>query len=176
MNKGKLIITVLYTRIRLAAKIIFHKVSVRGLQIISPWACIETTMRSEMRLGHKVRIDGSTLVATRKGAILHLGDGVFINRNCVIVAHEKITVGKGTQIGPNVCIFDHDHDINVRGSVISKPIVIGENVWIGAGTIILKGVCVGDYAVIAAGSVVTHDVPAQTILIQKRHSVLMDQQ
>ena len=49
-------------------------------------------------------------------------------------------------------------------------IVIGNNVWIGSGVIITKGVTIGDNAVVAAGSVVTKDVPAQTILIQKRES------
>lgn len=107
-------------------------------------------------------LPNTTLEACEGGQILLLGHN-YINRNCVISAREKITIGKGTTIGPGTLIYDHDHDLKNMGRFISRPVVIGERVWIGGGCIILKGVNIGDDAVIAAGTIVTSDVPPATI-------------
>ena len=89
-----------------------------------------------------------------------IGNSCFINRNCMIVAHEKIEIGDGTTIGPNVCIYDHDHD--GEGGYKTKPVIIGKNVWIGAGCILLKGINIGDNAVKGAGTIVTTSIPSET--------------
>lgn len=100
------------------------------------------------------------------GGIVFLGNNCFVNKNCMIVAHEKIQIGNGVAIGPNTVIYDHDHDGN--GGFISKPVRIEDGVWIGAGAIILKGVNIGRNATVAAGTVVTKDVPANSICYSKR--------
>lgn len=96
------------------------------------------------------------------GYNIHLGDGAFMNFNCVVLDVVEVRIGAGTQIGPAVQIYaaDHPRDPKVRlqGLENGKPVVIGKNVWIGGGAIILPGVTVGDDAVIGAGSVVTRDV------------------
>ncbi|MBS1815129.1 MAG: sugar O-acetyltransferase [Acidobacteria bacterium] len=93
-----------------------------------------------------------------------LGSDVFLNFNCVLLDVCAITIGNRTQIGPGVQIYaaDHPRDAEIRrmGLENSKPVHIGKNVWIGGGAIILPGVTIGDDAIIAAGSIVTHDVPA----------------
>ena len=98
------------------------------------------------------------------GSNIHLGAGVFLNFNCVILDVVAVRIGDGTQIGPGVQILtaDHPRDPAERASGIEwgVPITIGRNVWIGGGAILLPGVTVGDDAVIGAGSVVTRDVPA----------------
>jgi maltose O-acetyltransferase len=98
------------------------------------------------------------------GFNIHLGTGVFLNFNCVILDVVAVTVGDGTQIGPGVQILtaDHPRDPATRASGLEfgRPVRIGRNVWIGAGAIILPGVSIGDDALIGAGSVVTRDVPA----------------
>ena len=76
---------------------------------------------------------------------------------------ERIEIGSGTTIGPNVCIYDHDHNIK-QGEDITAPGRIENDVWIGAGCIILKGVTIGKNSVIAAGAVVTTDVPSFSIV------------
>ena len=86
-----------------------------------------------------------------------------MNRNTMIVCRDSVEIGSGTTVGPNVMIYDHDHDLQNRGRICSSPISIGENVWIGGGAIILKGVTIGNNSVIAAGSIVTRNVPANTI-------------
>lgn len=98
------------------------------------------------------------------GTNIRLGDGVFLNFNCVILDVVEVTIGDRTQIGPAVQIYaaDHPRDAKRRreGLEFGRPVRIGRDVWIGGGAIILPGVTVGDGATIGAGSVVTHNVKA----------------
>ncbi len=101
------------------------------------------------------------------GFNIRLGDGVFLNFNCVILDVVEITIGDRTQIGPAVQIYsaDHPRDAATRqaGLEFGKPVRIGRDVWIGGGAIILPGVTIGDGAVIAAGAVVTRNVAENAI-------------
>lgn len=98
------------------------------------------------------------------GYNIHLGRGVFLNFNCVLLDVTQITIGDKTQIGPCVQIYAADHplDPSLRRANLEngKPVRIGANVWIGGGAILLPGVTIGDDAIIGAGSIVTRDVPA----------------
>lgn len=98
------------------------------------------------------------------GYNISLGDGVFLNFNCVILDVVAVTIGDGTQIGPGVQILtaDHPRAPAQRRQMLEfgRPVSIGRNVWIGGGAIILPGVTIGDDAIIGAGSVVTRDVAA----------------
>jgi maltose O-acetyltransferase len=103
------------------------------------------------------------------GYNIRLGDGVFLNFNCVILDVVEVSIGERTQIGPAVQIYaaDHPRDAATRGTGLEfgRAVRIGSDVWIGGGTIILPGVTIGDGAVIGAGSVVTRDVEAgQTVM------------
>ena len=98
------------------------------------------------------------------GYNISLGDGVFLNFNCVILDVVEVSIGDRTQIGPAVQIYaaDHPRDAATRreGLEFGRPVRIGSDVWIGGGAIILPGVTIGDGAIIGAGSVVTRDVGA----------------
>jgi maltose O-acetyltransferase len=100
------------------------------------------------------------------GYNIRLGDGVFLNFNCVILDVVEVTIGDRTQIGPAAQIYaaDHPRDAKTRSSGLEfgRPVRIGSDVWIGGGAIILPGVTIGDGALIGAGSVVTRDVGAGT--------------
>ncbi|MGN6287263.1 MAG: sugar O-acetyltransferase [Afipia sp.] len=100
------------------------------------------------------------------GTNISLGNGVFLNFNCVILDVVEVAIGDRTQIGPAVQIYaaDHPRDAATRrsGLEFGRPVRIGNDVWIGGGSIVLPGVTIGDGAVIGAGSVVTRDVPAGT--------------
>lgn len=102
------------------------------------------------------------------GYNLHVGENFFANFNCVILDAAKITIGDNCMIAPNVCITSvtHPKDPKERAESIgiSKPVNIGNNVWIGAGSIILPGITIGDNAIIGAGSVVTKDIPKNAIV------------
>jgi maltose O-acetyltransferase len=98
------------------------------------------------------------------GYNIAIGEGVFLNFNCVILDVVEVSIGDRTQIGPGVQILaaDHPRDPETRatGLEFGRPVRIGRNCWIGGGAIILPGVTIGDDALIGAGSVVTRDVPA----------------
>ena len=127
--------------------------------LVSLGASLKTYDGGVIRIGRKAAVRKNAEIAATKGQIV-IGNNCFINRNCMIVAHEKIEIGDGTTIGPNVCIYDHDHD--GKGSYKTKPVIIGKDVWIGAGCILLKGITIGDNAVIGAGTIVTNSIPAAT--------------
>ena len=99
-----------------------------------------------------------------KGACLNLGGG-YINHNLNLSCFESISIGNGVVISENVCIRDSD-DHTVKGSSkpMTSPIVIGDHVWIGMNVTILKGVKIGNGAIIAAGAVVTKDVPENSMV------------
>ena len=100
------------------------------------------------------------------GFNIRIGRGSFMNFNCVILDVVAVTIGDRTQIGPGVQILtaDHPRDPATRatGLEFGRPVVIGDNVWIGGGALILPGVTVGNDAIIGAGAVVARDVAAGT--------------
>ena len=105
------------------------------------------------------------LTGTRRGTepLIVLGRNVYINRFTMLDATERIEIGACTMIGPHCYLTDHDHGTEEGllvgdQAMVNAPLIIGSNVWIGAGVTLLKGVAVGDNAIIGAGSVVTCDV------------------
>ena len=100
------------------------------------------------------------------GANIRVGKNVFVNHACTFMDRGGITVGDDVFIGPRVCLITENHGIEppLRRTLTSKAIRIERGVWIGAGVIVLPGVRVGENAVIGAGSVVTHDVPANVVV------------
>lgn len=100
-----------------------------------------------------------------------IGHNVGISQ-CALVSHSKITVGDNVKIGGGTCIYTTDfHSLNPNTRASSEdqkqrkcaPVVIGDNVFIGAKCIILKGVIIGENSVVGAGSVVTKSIPANQI-------------
>lgn len=104
------------------------------------------------------------LGASKNGSLV-LGERVFINTGATIVANHSIVVGDDCLIGDLAAIFDTDfHPIEPSRPTRFAPVRLGANVWVGRSAIILPGVTIGDHAVIAAGSIVTGDVPARTLM------------
>lgn len=99
------------------------------------------------------------------GKNITVGRDVFINACCHFQDHGGVTLGDGCQIGHNVVFATLNHGTapEDRPSTYPAPIVLGKNVWVGSNSTILQGVTIGDNAIIAAGAVVTKDVPANTI-------------
>lgn len=99
------------------------------------------------------------------GTNIRLGAGVFLNFGCIVLDVVAVSIGAGTQIGPNVQILtaDHPRDPQTRatGLEYGRPVTIGADVWIGGGAIILPGIVIGDGAIVGAGSVVTRNVPSR---------------
>lgn len=101
------------------------------------------------------------------GYNIEIGDHFFANVNLVILDGAKVRVGDNVFIAPNVGIYTAGHPFDVaqrnEGLEYAFPVTIGDNVWIGAQVCILPGVTIGENTVIAAGSVVTKDIPANTL-------------
>lgn len=121
-----------------------------------------------IELGHRVRVDGGTVPVelVSIGGPITIGDGTFINYGATISAHSGVSIGRDVLIGNYAMIMDSDyHDLHDRTKPgLTAPIVLEDDCWIGARAIVLKGVRVGRGAVVAAGSVVTKDVPPRTLV------------
>ncbi|MDB5616673.1 MAG: Galactoside O-acetyltransferase [Tardiphaga sp.] len=101
------------------------------------------------------------------GNEVRIGHRVFINQNCTLYDLGGVDIADDVMIGPNVSIITSGHPLEPsqrRSVTIGKPIVIGRNVWIAAGATIIGGVTIGENSVVAAGSVVTKDVPPNTLV------------
>jgi acetyltransferase-like isoleucine patch superfamily enzyme len=110
---------------------------------------------------------------TNFGRHTSLGKNVFINHACSFVDMGGITIEDDVLIGPKVNLITENHplDPSDRQTLLLKPILIKRNAWIGAGATILPGVTIGENAVVAAGAVVSKDVPANTVVggVPARH-------
>jgi maltose O-acetyltransferase len=100
------------------------------------------------------------------GRHITVGTNVFFNFNCVVLDVCRVTIGDSAMFGPAVQIYTATHPFDAalrRREEFGKPVVIGDDVWVGGGAIICPGVTIGARAVIGAGSVVTRDVPADVV-------------
>ncbi len=115
-------------------------------------------------------IDESTAIFppfyTNFGRSIRIGKNVFINHACSFLDIGGITIEDDVQIGPRVNLTSENHPLDPadRKTLLIKPIVIKRNAWIGAGATILPGVTIGENSIVAAGAVVSHDVPPNTIV------------
>lgn len=145
------------------------------INLVSPFTTIDIGKKAKLTLGKLVKIRGGSKIILRKGAEVTIGDNTGLNYRCMITAHEKIIIGDNVQIGPNVLIYDHDHDFRVENGLKqlkykTSAVEIGNNVWIGANVVILRGTKIGDNCVVAAGSVIKGEFKNDTIIIQKRNT------
>ncbi len=131
--------------------------------------------KGEITVGNGVNLSGKIVIefAGDKAPQFTIGDKSFIGHGCIFNLRSGITIGNDCLIASNVCMQDNDgHPLDpvarARGDAVLpeqiKPIIIGNNVWIGWGATILKGVTIGDNAIIGAGSVVTKPVLSNEIV------------
>ncbi len=121
-------------------------------------------------IGERLLMYGGTVrceIATQGGGVLEIGDRVFINYGVSISSHKLIKIGNRCQIGNYCMLMDNDYhqvgDKTMLGQ--SSPIIIEDDVWLGARVIVLKGVTIGQGAAIGAGSVVTRDIPPRSVAV-----------
>lgn len=134
---------------------------------------------AQVVLGNDIGLRDNVCLSARSGSELVLGNNVFLNNGCQVIAHEKIILGDNVRCGQNTMFFDHDYDYRGIGGCSSKqyncsPIMIGEGTWIGAGCIILRGTTVGKNCVIGAGTVLKGKVPDNTVVVQKRDNKMTE--
>ncbi|MEQ9809773.1 acyltransferase [Streptococcus jiangjianxini] len=150
-------------------------VTISSSVFMSPFSEVTVDKGAVFKLGKKFRQRSQAKIRVRKGAELTIGKDISLNHGCMIVAREKITIDDGVQFGPNVLLYDHDHDYKIKGGINAgafktSPIIIGKNVWIGAGSIILRGTTIGDNSVVAAGSVVKGEFKTNSLIYQVKET------
>lgn len=113
------------------------------------------------------------------GENIFIGENTFLNFNCTFLDSNKISIGKNCLLAPNVQIYTATHPLKASERIIqnnqkknqapyltsSKPVNIGDNVWIGGNVVILPGVTIGDGTTIGAGSVVAKDIPRNVLAV-----------
>lgn len=130
---------------------------------------VEADAPLRLELGEHCRFGRRVYLETTDGGVIRLGDHVRLNAGTFVVAYSEVSIGRDTLIGEYVSIRDADHGVEPDRPIreqahASRPIRIGEGVWIGRGAVVLKGVTIGDGAVVAANSVVTRDVAPMAIV------------
>jgi maltose O-acetyltransferase len=120
------------------------------------------------RAGNKIKINWNVVISNPRNCII--GDRVFIGDGCRLYATDTIEIGADTMLAPECMLITRNHVFDDYATSISNqgfktaPIVIGSDVWLGFRSIILPGVTIGNGSVVAAGAVVTKDVPAGSIV------------
>ena len=123
------------SKINLSSKIYLHK-------------------NSKIILGKNVKIKNNVIISVLENGELNIEDGVIINDNTFIYCSNNILIKSNSRISHNVTITDHNYYFDRKGidfeKILSKPIIIGKNCWIGCGAVILKGVILNDNSIIKA--------------------------
>jgi carbonic anhydrase/acetyltransferase-like protein (isoleucine patch superfamily) len=125
---------------------------------------IELQEQATLVIDGAVRVGDGAMILVGPGATVTIGDDTHFDGDSRLIAVEKVSIGARCAIAWEVLIMDTDfHRVDGRASG-DAPTTIGDDVWIGVGAKVLKGVTVGDGAVIAAGAIVTRDVPARALV------------
>lgn len=157
-------------------KILFrHKISFGKTVIIGDNVEINALSKSGVSIGNNVSILKNTIIECT-GVIRNLGEGLTIGnnvgiaQNCFIQVRGKVIIGNNVIFGPNVSILSEDHNFDNPDLPVSaqgetrKGVIIKDGVWLGTRAVILDGVTVGANSIVAAGSIVTKDVPPFAIV------------
>jgi acetyltransferase-like isoleucine patch superfamily enzyme len=156
---------------RLALIVFAHRRNIR-FDSLRVYIGVSTNFETlgRLRIGSNCYFSKHGDIFVGKGASVVIGENCFFNKNFAIGARASIAIGPYCSFGPNVVIYDHDHEFlplaipHRNLGFLSKEITIGRNVWVCANATICKGVAIGDNVIVAANSVVTRDVPSNSVV------------
>lgn len=132
-------------------------------------ARIRVAEGGRLEVGAGLYLSENCLVQVNPGARVVLGEGVFMNANARVVAAESVNVGDHAMLGPNACVYDHDHafgESGVSGDLVTSPVEIGDRCWIGAYSLVTRGVSIADR--ICVGGVGHHSLPGGDWRLRRR--------
>ena len=116
---------------------------------------------SRVALSPGAYLSDGVFLQVGEGAELVLGESVFLNEGVRLVSMESIHIGDHTLLGPNACIYDHDHIFDIEGvhaDLVTAPVRIGLRCWLGANVLVTRGVQIADRILLGGGSVVTRSL------------------
>ena len=146
-----------------------------GIQRFSPDTEVVLAEQGTIRLGKHVRAHRRSKLLAFSSGVLEVGCNTALGNGVSINCMDSVTIGEGVQIGPDVKIYDHDHDFRVPGGIRAEkfrtaPVKIGDNSWIGCNVVILMGTTLGENCIVGAGSVLKGQYPANSVIVQKRNT------
>lgn len=132
----------------------------------------------KIHLGNHLNFRNYIHLIVQSGAILQIGNRVFLNNFCSINCLEEISIGANTLFGENVKLYDHNHEYQTKpefkishSEFTKSAIKIGKNCWLGSNVTVLKGVTIGDNCIIGAGCTIAKDVPANSTVINQQQLI-----
>lgn len=145
------------------------------IERISCKASVSLFQKGSIKLGRNIELAPYVDVQVHGNGHLEIGNGVYMNRMCMISCHGKIRIGDGCLFGPGVKVFDNNHRFGpegVRTDLKIGEIEIGRNCWIASNVVLLKGARIGDNSVVGAGCIIDSEVPPNSIVrIEQRQSI-----
>lgn len=158
-----------YNLFRITIKVLISKSHYTGSRMLGFSKRTELSFgkHSKIKISRSVSSDGSCRLVIGNDAKLEIGEKTYINNGCTISCVNSISIGSNCGLGPNVSIFDNNHDFDsngVKSSNNSAPVVIGDRCWLATNVVILKGVTIGDNCVVGAGCVIKNDIPSGSIV------------
>ena len=164
-------------RMSLIALLSFGKITFRFPVRLEKNVVLSRRSGGRIHFGKHVSLNRNAQISVTQNALIETGDFTSIGDNNVIVAREKIILGSYVMLGANVCIYDHDHVFKAPGIMRdlgynTSPVIIEDNVWLGAGVIVLRGVTIGAGSVVAAGTIVNRDIPPDSLVYNRRNMVI----
>jgi len=135
---------------------------------------LRVSNKSKISFGKGVTVRAGVKIRLNNKGKLRVGNRVGFNNYCLINCMDSISIGDNVIFGQNIMMYDHDHNFKKQGIIRdngfkTKPIVIGNNVWIGSNCVILKGTQIFDNSVIAANTVIKGVIPANSLVISSRN-------
>lgn len=174
----KALLLIIYNIIRFGFLKCIHrnKMHIHWLQRINPLCSIKLFGNGIITIGRNTEFAAYCDHEVHCNGKLTIGNKVYMNRFCMISAHESVTIGDNCLFGPGVKIFDNNHQFNSQTGVSTNlktaPILIGNNCWIASNVVILKGSRIGDNCVIGAGCIIHGDIPSGSIVKNKQELIL----
>ncbi|MFA6189049.1 MAG: acyltransferase [Sulfuricurvum sp.] len=145
---------------------------------LEPMAEFTIDPDSHIYLGRQIHLRKNADIEARDGAVVHIGNHFFMNKNSSIISRYGVTIGDHCMIGENTSIIDHNHAFHNPTDTIQtqeytgSEITIGNNVWIAGRVFIGHGVHIGDNVVIGANTVVTKSIPSDSVVYGKTELII----
>lgn len=142
-------------------------ISVGKMSGYKVWKCLKCDNKSNI-ITKNISVRKNSHIEAKNGGKIEIGNNTNFNYNNIIISHNSIKIGENCLLGPNVTIYDHDHnykDNDWRNKFVSTPVIIGNNVWIGANVTILRGTTIGDNCVIGAGTILKGKIVKENTIV-----------